>query len=283
MTGQGLHGLTVAAFESRMADEMRRLIERYGGRPLVAPSMREIPLQDNREALEFGERLLIGDYDMVILLTGIGVRTLLDVLKTRQPLETLTNALARVKLVTRGPKSLAVLKELGLAASLTVPEPNTWKDLLEALDASLPPAGLRVAVQEYGVSNTDLLDGLAERGAQVTRVPVYRWALPEDTGPLMTVIEAILAGNVDAMLITNAVQINHAMQLLESRFESGTDRLRQAAKHMLIASVGPTASERLRQYGLPVDLEPSHPKMGALVKETSERAHTLLHAKRVGR
>jgi uroporphyrinogen-III synthase len=93
MTGQGLHGLTVAAFESRMADEMRRLIERYGGRPLVAPSMREIPLQDNREALEFGERLLIGDYDMVILLTGVGVRTLLDVLKTRQPLETLTNAL----------------------------------------------------------------------------------------------------------------------------------------------------------------------------------------------
>jgi uroporphyrinogen-III synthase len=283
MTGQGLHGLTVAAFESRMADEMRRLIERYGGRPLVAPSMREIPLQDNREALEFGERLLSGDYDMVILLTGVGVRTLLDVLKTRQPLETLTNALARVKLVTRGPKSLAVLKELGLAASLTVPEPNTWKDLLEALDASLPPAGLRVAVQEYGVSNTDLLDGLAERGAQVTRVPVYRWALPEDTGPLMTVIEAILAGNVDAMLITNAVQIDHAMQLLESRFESGTDRLGQAAKHMLIASVGPTASERLRQYGLPVDLEPSHPKMGALVKETSERAHTLLHAKRVGR
>ena len=151
MTGQGLHGLTVAAFESRMADEMRRLIERYGGRPLVAPSMREIPLQDNREALEFGERLLSGDYDMVILLTGVGVRTLLDVLKTRLPLETLTNALARVKLVTRGPKSFAVLKELGLAASLTVPEPNTWKDLLQALDASLPPAGLRVAVQEYGV------------------------------------------------------------------------------------------------------------------------------------
>ena len=283
MTGQGLHGLTVAAFESRMADEMRRLIERYGGRPLVAPSMREIPLQDNREALEFGERLLSGDYDMVILLTGVGVRTLLDVLKTRQPLETLTNALARVKLVTRGPKSLAVLKELGLSASLTVPEPNTWKDLLQALDASLPPAGLRVAVQEYGVSNADLLDGLTERGAQVTRVPVYRWALPEDTGPLMTVIEAILAGNVDVMLITNAVQIDHAMQLLESRFEGGTNRFRQAAKHTLIASVGPTASERLRQYGLPVDLEPSHPKMGALVKETSERAHTLLHAKRVGR
>jgi uroporphyrinogen-III synthase len=178
---------------------------------------------------------------------------------------------------------LAVLKDLGLTAGVVVPEPNTWKDLLHEIDTVHPVAGLRVAVQEYGVSNNDLLRGLTERGAQVRRVPVYRWALPDDTAPLVKVIEKILRGEVDVMLITNAVQIDHVMQLLNSRFEGGTDRFRHAVKRMIVASIGPTASERLRHYGLPVDLEPSHPKMGVLVKETSERAHSLLTAKRTVR
>ncbi|HJU05314.1 MAG TPA: uroporphyrinogen-III synthase [Nitrospiraceae bacterium] len=283
ITKSNFAGLAVAAFESRMAAEMARLIERYGGRPYVAASMREVPLQSHTEVFAFGERLLRGDYDMVILLTGVGARTLLDVLTTRYPLDVLTSALARVKLVTRGPKSLAVLKELGLTASLTVPEPNTWKDLLEALDTSLPPAGLRVAVQEYGVSNTDLLRGLAERGAQVDRVPVYRWALPEDTAPLIDLIDRILMGNIDVLLITNAVQVDHVMHLLRdsTRFDRGTDRFRHAAGHMVVASVGPTVSERLRHDALPVDLEPSHPRMGVLVKEASERAHSILQTKRL--
>ena len=285
MTEQGFRGLRVAAFESRMAAEMARLIERYGGRPLVAPSMREIPLENNTDVLEFGERLLNGDYDMIILLTGVGARTMIDVLQTRHALETITGALSRAKLVVRGPKPAAVLKELGLTATLVVPEPNTWRDLLHLLDTSIPAAGLRIAVQEYGVSNEDLLRGLAERGAQVNRVPVYRWALPQDTAPLVDVIDTILRGEVDVMLITNAVQIDHVMQLLdlEHRFKGGTDRFRSAARRMVVASVGPTATERLRSYGLPVDLEPSHPKMGALVKETSERAHGILHTKRASR
>ncbi|MGH7208171.1 MAG: uroporphyrinogen-III synthase, partial [Nitrospiraceae bacterium] len=80
---QGFNGLRVAAFESRMADEMARLITRYGGQPLVAPSMRVIPLQDNTEVLSFGEQLLARQFDMVILLTGVGTRTMVQVLQTR--------------------------------------------------------------------------------------------------------------------------------------------------------------------------------------------------------
>ncbi|MGH7229969.1 MAG: uroporphyrinogen-III synthase [Nitrospiraceae bacterium] len=276
-------GLAVAAFESRMAAEMARLIERYGGRPLVAPSMREIPLQNHTEVLEFGEQLLNGHYDMVILLTGIGTRTMVEALQTRHSLASIKAALGRATLVARGPKPIAALKELGLTAAIAVPEPNTWRDIVSTLDARHSVAGgLRIAVQEYGVSNNDLLEALRERGAQVTQVPVYRWALPEDIAPLISVIDAWLAGEVDVVLITNAVQIDHIMRLLtqDSRFKGGTNRLRDAAGQMIVASVGPTASERLRYHGLPVDLEPSHPKMGALVKETSERAHALLQRKR---
>lgn len=278
---QGFNGLRVVAFESRMADEMGRLITRHGGQPFVAPSMREVPLQDNREGLLFGEQLLAGQFDMVIWLTGVGTRTMVEVLQTRWPLDQIKAALGRVTLVARGPKPVAALKELGLAATITVPEPNTWRDILQTLDVATSLAGLRIAVQEYGVPSADLLKALQERGGHVTSVPVYRWALPEDTAPLRQVLDLILAGQMDVLLITNAVQVDHVMQLIEESRQA--EPFRQAVRQMVVASVGPTASERLRSHGLPVDLEPSHPKMGILVKETSERAWALLQEKRPGK
>jgi uroporphyrinogen-III synthase len=275
---QGFAGLRVAAFESRLATEMARLITRYGGEPLVAPSMREVPLQDNTEVLRFGEQLLAGQFDMVILLTGVGTRTMVEVLQTSHPLERIKTALAQVSLVARGPKPIAALKQLGLTPEIAVPEPNTWRDILHVLDARKKVTGLRIAVQEYGVSNAELLEGLKERGAVVSRVPVYRWALPEDTALLRRVLDEILAGNVDVVLITNAVQVEHVMKLLEQNRRA--EEFQQALRQMVVASVGQIASERLRSYDLPVDLEPSHPKMGILVKETSEQANAVLQRKR---
>lgn len=273
----GFGGVKVAAFESRMGAEMSRLITRYGGVPLVAPALREVPLEDNRAALEFGDRLLAGAFDMVILLTGVGTRALLEALEHRTPDEAINQALARVALVARGPKPTAVLKGRGLAPQIAVPEPNTWHDVLKALDAHGPLKGLRVALQEYGVPSRELVAGLRERGAEVTAVPIYRWALPEDIRPLRRVLDAILAGEVAVLLITNAAQVDHVMQMLaESR---QVDAFRQALTGMVVASVGPTASERLRGHGLAVDLKPSHPKMGLLVKEASEQAGRILQQK----
>lgn len=278
MGPSGFNGLRVAAFESRMAAEMSRLISRYGGQPLVAPALREIPLQHNPEALAFGEQLLAGACDMLILLTGAGTSTLFEVLQTRYPPDRILAAFAGLSLVARGPKPVSALKALGLMPTITVPEPNTWRNLLQALDADRPLRGLRIAVQEYGVSNVELLQGLRERGAEVTRVPVYRWALPDDVGPLREVLTRIQAGEVDVLLITNAAQVEHVTQLLTQ--EGQTQRFRQALDRMVVASIGPTASERLRAHGWPVDVEPSHPKMGILVKESNEQAQALLARKR---
>jgi len=277
-TSIGFNGLAVASFESRMAEEMTRLITRHGGRPMVAPALREIPLENNAEALQFGEHLLNGRTDMLVLLTGVGTRALVEVLETRASRKKITAALRRVSLVARGPKPVAALKDLGLSATLTVPEPNTWRDIIHALDVHKPVKGLRVAIQEYGVPNHELVEALKQRGAHVMRVPVYRWALPEDTGPLKQVLDAVTAGQVDVLLITNAAQIDHVMQVVEQG--KRTDQFREAIKRMVVASIGPTASERLRSHGLPVDLEPSHPKMGILVKEASEQAHRLLQQRR---
>jgi len=282
----GFDGLRVLALESRRAPELAKLISTYGGKPLVAPSMREVPLESNKEALAFAARLLAGEFDMVIFLTGVGARTLLGVVETVHDRGMYVAALQRVKVVARGPKPIAALREIGITPAITAPEPNTWHELLRALDEAgkaspeLGLQGARVAVQEYGVSNPELLSGLRERGAAVTRVPVYRWALPHDLAPLRAAIRAIAEGNVDVALFTTAVQAVHLFQVAaEMQLE---EPVRSGLSRAIVASIGPTTSEELQRHGIRADLEPSHPKMGFLVKEASEQAGELLRQKREG-
>ncbi|WP_187299296.1 uroporphyrinogen-III synthase [Nitrospira moscoviensis] len=253
---------------------MTRLIERYGGRPLVTPALREIPLEDNSAALKFGVRLTTERIDILILLTGVGTTALFDLLKSRYPWSTIVAALKQTVIVARGPKPVAALKALQLQPTLTVPEPNTWVDLISTLDEYRPVKGLRVAVQEYGVSNPELLEALKERGAEVFPVPIYKWALPHDLEPLRRALDRIIAGEVPVLLITNAAQVEHVMRVLEQ--DGKVEPFREALKKTVVASIGPTASERLRQHGWPIDLEPSHSKMGILVKEAAERTASLL-------
>ena len=275
----GFQGLHVGALESRMALEMERLITRHGGIPVVAPSMQEIPLSEHPQTIIFGETLLAGAVDVVVFLTGVGCQTLFDILETKFPDDAIKDALKNTVLVVRGPKPTGVLKSLGLKPQILVPEPNTWRDILHAMDAAHPEGltGKRVAVQEYGVSNPELLEGLRQRGAQVTPLPIYRWTLPNNLQPLQQLLEKILQEKIPVLLITNAVQVDHMVKVLEER--SKIDHLQTALAHMMVASIGQVASERLRQYGFPVDLEPSHPKMGILVKEASQAVHTILATK----
>lgn len=278
MSEKGLSGIAVAAFESRMAVEMTRLIERYGGRPSVAPALRELPIQDNPAALRFGVRLIEGQVDVLVLMTGVGATALFDILKSRHPMSSIMVGVKQTAIVARGPKPVAALKKLGITPTLIVPEPNTWVDVVSTLDEYRPVKGLRVAVQEYGSSNPEFLEALRVRGADVFPVPVYKWGLPEDLAPLRQVLADVVASDISVMLITNAAQIDHVMQLLEQ--EGKVPLFREACKTIVIASIGPTASERLRHYDLPVDFEPSHGKMGVLVKELSEQVVPLLASKR---
>ncbi len=272
------NGMTVVSFESRMATEITRLIERYGGRPLVAPVLREVSLEDNTVVQEFGVRLMAGRIDMLILLTGVGTTALCDILKAHYPWPSISAVLAQITLIARGPKPVAALKAVGLQATLTVPEPNTWVDLISTLDEHRLVKGLRAAVQEYGVSNPDLLRALEQRGAEVFPIPIYKWALPDDLGLIRQALDNMIAGEVAVILITNAVQVDHVMRVLE--LDGKVVPFRSAVRKMVVASIGPTASERLRHHGWPVDFEPSHSKMGVLVKETSERALSILDGKR---
>ena len=273
-------GLRVLSLESRRAEEMAKLIANNGGIPTVAPSMREAPLQSNAEALAFASALADGAFDMVIFLTGVGTRALTRVVETVYPRERFVELLQRVAVVARGPKPVAALRELGVPITLAVPEPNTWREILRSLDEradSLPLKGGRVAVQEYGVSNPELLEGLTERGARVTRVPVYQWALPENIAPLRAAVESIARGDFEVVLFTTSVQVPHLLHVAaEMELE---EPLRRAFERMVIASIGPTTTEALRGHGFDSDIQPSHPKMGFLVKETADRTAELLARK----
>ena len=204
---RGFDGVRVIALESRRSVEMARLIESYGGVPRVAPSMREVPIERNQHALRFAAVLLGGQFDMMIFLTGVGTRALTKVVETRHRREEFVEALTKVAIVARGPKPIAALKELHVPVDVKVPEPNAWLELLQAIDPVR--AGLRVAVQEYGTPNLALIQGLRDRSATVTPVPVYQWELPEDTGPLRQAIREIAERRADVVLFTTSVQVPH--------------------------------------------------------------------------
>jgi len=259
-------GRRVLSLESRRAVEMEELIRKQGGEPFLAPSMREVPIEDDEGAFQFADQLYAGEFDMMILLTGVGTRQLNRVLATRHPEAAFANALRRITVVARGPKPVAALREMGLTPAIVAPEPNTWRELLQATE-SCPER--RIAVQEYGRTNPELLEGLRARGAEVTPVRVYHWDLPQDLGPLREAARRLAAGQFDVALFTTAVQIGHLARVAreEGLEEAALDGLRKC----MIVSIGPTTTEGLEEFGLTPEFEPSHPKMGFLVKEAAER------------
>jgi len=267
-------GLSVLSLESRRAPEMATLIEKQGGVACVAPSMREVPLEENDGVFRFAESLFAGEFDMMILLTGVGTRQLDRVLAARYGPDPFRAALRRLTVVARGPKPVAALREMDVPVAVTAPEPNTWRELVAAIEGR---PERRIAVQEYGRSNPELLAALRARGAAVTSVRVYQWDLPEDPEPLRGAVRRLAAGEFQVVLFTTAIQIAHLFRVAREQGveEAVAARLRQ----MAVASIGPTTSEALEEFGVAPDLEPSHPKMGFLVQETAARAAAILRGK----
>lgn len=263
-------GPVVCSFESRRAEEMRSLIERFGGVPVLAPSMREIPVEQNAAAIDAIQRIVAGEAAYLILLTGVGTEAMLQVAASCFLKERLLQTMSQLPLLIRGPKPAAVLSRLGLSYAVKAPEPNTWTQLLSAIDeAGIELRGTLVAVQEYGVPNPELYAGLQQRGAKVLPVPVYRWALPEDLSPLQSAIDGTIAGTTDILMFTSAQQVRHVLMVAERGGQQ--DQWRAAAGRTLVASIGPTCTEALVESGLDVGFEARPPKMGPLVRGAIEQ------------
>lgn len=276
----GFAGLRVAAFESRRAAEMAGLIERLGGVASVSPSMREVAISENREAVDFAHHVLTGQIDIIILMTGVGIRHLLAEVERHVDRQRLLEAMSDIVTIARGPKPVAVLRELGLKPTYRVPAPNTWREVLSTIDhEKIQVSQQNVGLQEYGLPNASLVAGLEARGARVQTVKVYRWDLPEDVGPLESNVRALAAGDIDVTMFTSSHQVVNLLRVAEQLNLAAAVRAGLAGS--VVASIGPTTSETLEELGIHVDVEPVHAKMGQLVVAAAEQSASLLRRKRM--
>jgi uroporphyrinogen-III synthase len=271
-------GLRVLSLESRRADVMEQLIRHHGGDPFVAPSVKEIPFEQHGDVYRWAERLFAGEFDLVVLMTGAGLTFLRDILAERYATEVFAGALRKVTLVSRGSKPVAVLRELGLAADITVPEPNTWHEIVPLI-AARPER--RITIQEYGRANPEFIAALEGLGAQVFALSIYRWALPDDRGPLCEAVRRIAGGGCDVVLFTTSIQLTHLLEVAQEMGMAAQVR-RALAEEVAIGSVGPVMDAALADCGFTPDIVPPHPKMPVLVRSAAEMASAVL-SRKVGR
>lgn len=269
-------GARVVSLESRRAEQMEQMILRHGGRPFVAPSVKEIPFAQHDEVYGWAERLFAGEFDMLVLMTGAGLSFLRDTLAERYPRQRLTGALRSITIVARGPKPAAVLHEMGIAARIMVPEPNTWREIVPVIAARQER---RISIQEYGRPSAEFIRAIQDLGAVVTPIAIYRWALPDNLEPLREAVRRIAARQCDVVLFTTSVQLTHLLEIAaDLRCEV---EVRQALAHdIAIGSVGPVMDAALADLGLAPDIVPAHPKMAVLVRAAAELAHEVLERKK---
>ncbi len=208
-----LSGLRVAAFESRRANEIARLIRRFGGEAHVSPSVHEVPVAEDSAVADFAHRLITGEVAVVILLTGVGFDHLLSMAQRHVARQRFLDALADTITIARGPKPTFAMREVGVFPTHAVDKPNTWREILTTIDQHVTVDNQVVAVQEYGQPNTSLMAGLEARGARVMSVSVYRWELPKDRGPLEKNVRRLADGQLDVVLFTSAIQVSHLLKV----------------------------------------------------------------------
>lgn len=257
---------------------MAKLLEKRGAKPLQAPSLQEVPYQDNTDAIAFGEVLFAGKCECLIVMTGVGTKILIEAISTRWPQKEVIEALGKTTIISRGPKPVATLKQYGLKPHLVADPPNTWEKVLQLLDSRWPIGQKRIYVQEYGARNQAFIDGLSDRGALVCPIPIYGWQLPDDTQPLQYAIAEIIAGHVDCMVFTSSHQITNLMHVAKETEQES--QLRVAMQNVVIASIGPVTEAAIRKQGFDIDIIPEKHKMGHLVKAIADEAPRCIAQKK---
>ena len=271
-------GLRVLSLESRRAKEIEALILRNGGIPIVAPSVKEQPYEDPSAALRFIDLLEAGQLEMVICMTGAGLAYLQQLVAPQMSADRIFAALRRATIVSRGPKPAAVLRGLGVPVEVMIPEPNTWKEIIAAIE---PRTERRIAVQEYGRPAADLHEALARLGASVTPVVLYRWELPDDLEPLRAAARLLTEREIDVALFTSSIQFEHLLDIARGLGLEGEVKAALAA-NIVTASIGPVTTATLVAHGIMPDVIPKHPKMAALIKAACEMPAVILAQKLQG-
>lgn len=246
-----------------MPRELAALVERFGGRPYCVPALREAPVPDAGTIEPFLNALCVRSFSLVVFLTGVGVTALLDEAKRLDRWLDMVDGLRRTAIACRGPKPAAVLRRHDVPIQVSAAEPYTTAELLDALTA-IDLAGTRVAIVHYGERNGPLADALAARGADLDELCLYEWLMPEDLGPLRTLVGELIDGGVDAVGFTSQIQCRHLFQVATDMGRS-QDLAHALNTRTVVAAIGPVCEAALRTFGVVPRVQPAHPKMGPMI------------------
>jgi uroporphyrinogen-III synthase len=260
-----LAGYTVGVTAARRADELGALLERRGATVQHGPAIRIIPLEDDTELRRATVSLLDRPVDVAVATTGIGFRGWVEAAEGWGLGDALRETLSKARVLARGPKAKGAVRAAGLVEHYS-PESEASAELLEYLLRS-GVDGKRIAVQLHGEPLPEFVDTLRGNGAEVVEISVYRWTGPADPAPLERLLDAVLAGQVDALSFTSAPAAASVLRAAErrGRLDELVDLLR--AK-VLVACVGPITAGPLTRKGIPV-VQPERARIGALVRELS--------------
>jgi uroporphyrinogen-III synthase len=254
----------IALLEARMSNELADLIRRNGGKPYCVPAVRESLLDCTSQVSAFIDHLAQLSIQTVVFLTGVGVTALFREAEQLERLSELLAALQKVTIVCRGPKPAAVLKRYGLLPAVSAQEPYTTEEVLAAM-MTLELKDTSVAVIHYGERNALLSQTLHDRGARLEELCLYEWRLPEDTGPLRTLIQNIIDDRLDAVVFTSQVQVRHLFRIAAD-LNLASELAQALNTRTITASVGPTCTAALKDWRVMPHVVPEHPKMGHLIK-----------------
>jgi uroporphyrinogen-III synthase len=253
---------TVAILEARTGAHLAELISRHGAVPLLAPALEEVPDVDPAALALLLQDWIAHPFRMMIFQTGVGTRALFRVTDSLGSTAALLGLLAQATVVVRGPKPTGELNARGVRIDLRAASPFTSETVMAAI-AAIPLAGAHVVVQRYGEANRPLCEALTARGASVQEIATYRWALPEDTGPLERLIDALARSAVDAVVFTSAVQVKHLFAVASRRARGA--ELPALLRGLIVGSIGPVCSRALEEHGITATFEADPPKLGPLV------------------
>ena len=260
-----LEGRRVVVLEGRMPSELAALVSRHGGDPVNAPALREVPLPMREDVQEMVDAICGRAVEAAVFLTGVGARALINAADELGRKDEFLAALHDTKIICRGPKPVAVMRQNSIPIALIAPEPFMSEDLVAAVkDTGWDFRGKRVALQHYGEINAYLRGELVAMGAEVMEASLYAWELPEDTAPVVDAIQRIIARDVDAIMFTTQSQVRNLMRIADDN-SMARDLQDAMAEDIVVASVGPVCSRAMREHGITPHVEPEHPKMGPLV------------------
>jgi uroporphyrinogen-III synthase len=263
-----LAGYTVAVTAARRREELGALLDRRGARVVYAPAIRIVPLSDDTELVAATRAVLAAPVDLVVATTGVGFRGWLEAADAWDL--PLVEHLRSARVLARGPKARGAIRGGGLVDAWS-PESESSAEVLEHLvsGAEGPLEGRRIAVQLHGDPLPDLVSGLRRTGADVLTVPVYRWVLPEDVGPVRRLVGQVIAGAVDAVTFTSAPAAASLLQVAEDL--GARDDLEAALRGRVLAvAVGPVTAGPLTAAGIPT-CQPERARLGALAREVVAR------------